>query len=227
MWLGIVWDGAQGVIRITESRIHKCLARIDRALSEPHFSARNLVSIVGKIISMSAVMQNFSSIMSRHFQISIAAAQDWDTPFSLDRYCIVELEFWRDNLRRANSRDVSSFNPPYISVFSDASDVACGGHILGTDIYAHRMLTVFERAQSSTYRELVAIVFVLFSLGQFMSGSRVKRFTDSQGAARIVQVGSMHFNLHNLASDIFSFFFNQGINLEIEWVPRSQNEKAN
>lgn len=101
-----------------------------------------------------------------------------------------------------------------------------GDHVSGTDIYTHRMLTVFERSQSSTYRELVAILFVLVSLAQLMFVSRVKRFTDSQGVARIIQVGSMHFNPHNLASDIFFFCSNHGINLDIEWVPRSQNEKA-
>ena len=45
-------------------------------------------------------------------------------------------------------------------------------------------------------------------------------------AARIVQVGSMHFEMHLLASDIFSFCYNHGINLEIDWVPRSLNDKA-
>ena len=51
-------------------------------------------------------------------------------------------------------------------------------------------------------------------------------FTDNQMAARIVQVGSMHFNLHILASNIFSFRSHHGINLEIDWIPRSLNEKA-
>jgi len=90
-----------------------------------------------------------------------------------------------------------------------------GDHVSDTDIYTHRMLTVFERSQSSTYRELVAILFVLVSLAQLMFVSRVKWFTDSPGAARIIQVGSMHFNLHNLALDFF-FCSNHGINLDIE-----------
>lgn len=51
----------------------------------------------------------------------------------------------------------------------------------------------------------------------------VKWFTDRQAAARIVQVRSMNFNLHRLASDISSFCFNHQINLEIEWVPRSSS----
>lgn len=67
---------------------------------------------------------NLSSIMTKNCQMSVAAAQDWDTPFHLDRYCIVELEFWRDNLRYVNARDVSSCNHLFTSVYSDASDVA-------------------------------------------------------------------------------------------------------
>ena len=71
-----------------------CLAHIDRAFSRPHFSARDLASIVGKIVFMSAVVRNLCSIMSRHCQMSIAAAQDWDTTFSLDiiiLYCGVRV----------------------------------------------------------------------------------------------------------------------------------------
>ena len=130
--------------------------------------------------------------MTKHCQMSVAAAQDWDTPSPLDRYRIVELEFWKDSLRRLNSRDLFSCNPPFISVYSDASDVPCGGYILGKDIFAHRMFTNTEQTQSSTYRELAAILFVLNALRPFLSSSRVKWFTDNQGAARIVQVGSMH-----------------------------------
>lgn len=36
----------------------------------------------------------------------------------------------------------------------------------------------------------------------------------------------MHFNLHVLASDILFFCSYHGINLEIDWIPRSLNKKA-
>ena len=55
-WLGIVWDGVQGVVSITEPRLKKCLVHIDKVLSNPSVSARDLASLVGKIISMSAVL---------------------------------------------------------------------------------------------------------------------------------------------------------------------------
>ena len=101
---------------ISEPRLKKYLVHIDKVLADPNVSARDLASLVGKIISMSAVPGNLSSIMNKHCQMSVAPAQDLDTPSPLDRYCIVELEFWKDSLRRLNSRDLFSCNPPFISV---------------------------------------------------------------------------------------------------------------
>ena len=75
--------------------------------------------------------------------------------------------------------------------------MACTDHIAEKDVHAHRMFTEAERQESSTYctyRELLAIQFVLSSFSSFLPNSGVKWFTDSQGAGRIVQVGSMNFN---------------------------------
>ena len=61
------WSSAQtGVIRISETRLQKCLANIDKALSNPNLSARDL-ALLGTIIS-------------KHCQMTVAAAQDCDTP---------------------------------------------------------------------------------------------------------------------------------------------------
>ena len=91
-----------------------------------------------KIISMSAVLGNLARIITRHCQMSVAAAQDWDSVFLLDRYCVVELEFWKNNLRSVNTRIVSDSVTPFVSIYSDASDVACAGHIDGKVFCAHR-----------------------------------------------------------------------------------------
>ena len=86
---------------------------------------------------------------------------------------------------------------------------------------------------SSKYRELATILFVLNALRPFLSSFCIKwllttkgRLQGVQGALTIVQVGSLHFELLLLASDIFSVCYNHGINLEIDWVPRSLNDKA-
>ena len=101
--------------------------------------------------------------------MSIAAAQDWDSVFPLDRYCMVELQFWKNNLRTFNFKTESDFAFFFISIFSDASNVACAGHIAGKDVHAHRMFTEAERQESSTYGELLAVQFVLSSVRSFLT----------------------------------------------------------
>ena len=61
-----------------------------------------------------------------------------------------------------------------------------------------------------------------------MEGSVVKWFTDSQTAARILEVGSMKFDLHSLAIKIkiFQFCAEHSIRLEVQWIPLTENEKA-
>ena len=175
-------DGIQGKINITTPRLDKALHHIDNTLQDPRLSARSLASIVGKMISMSPVLGNLSRIMTRHCQMSVAAAQDWYSVFPLDRYCMIELQFWKNNLCSVNSKTVSDLAFPFISIYSDASNVACADQSAAKGVHAHRMFTEAERQESSTYRELLAIEFVLSWFSSFLPNSRVKWITDSQGA---------------------------------------------
>ena len=43
---------------------------------------------------------------------------------------------------------------------------------------------------------------------------------------RILDVGSMKLNLHEIAMDVFDTCLRNGISLETEWVPRELNEAA-
>ena len=75
---------------------------------------------------------------------------------------------------------------------------------------------------SSTLRELTAIVFALESFLARLKGSYIKWFSDSQNGCRIIQVGSMRKDLHVMALKIFQFCVDNGIALEIQWIPRTK-----
>ena len=83
-----------------------------------------------------------------------------------------------------------------------------------------------ECSKSSTWRELAAIVFALESFAPILEGSLVKWFIDSQTAARVIEVGSIDLDLHRLAIKIFQFCAEHGIRLEVQWIPRTENETA-
>ena len=59
---------------------------------------------------------------------------------------------------------------------------------------------------SSTFRELKTIYDVLLSYVAQLRFKRVKIFTDDQGAARIVAIGSSKIHLQAIAMDIFNLF---------------------
>ena len=225
-WLGLDWNGQTGTISITPKRIGKVMNVLQNLITQPRTSTRKLTSVVGMIISMGPVIGNLTRIMTRHCQMSVACSSSWDSLFDLDRYCVLELEFWQSNIKFVNCRSFTPRLPCNRAFFSDASETACAAHSVDGDLIAHRMFTELERAESSTYRELVAIKFALESFESILQQSRVKWFTDSQVAAKIIQVGSMKFNLHQLAFAVFSACLKARIELDIQWIPRSLNEKA-
>ncbi|PFX32844.1 Retrovirus-related Pol polyprotein from type-1 retrotransposable element R2 [Stylophora pistillata] len=84
-------------------------------------------------------------------------------------------------------------------IFCDANDVAFGGFSASLDrVKASGMFTSEDLGQSSTYRELKAIYYVLLSFAEKLQQKRVKVFTDNQGAARIVSVGSSKVHLQSV-----------------------------
>ena len=227
-WLGLVWDSTRGTIELTDRRIEKILNTLE-AIIERDFtvSARFLASLTGQIISTSAVVGNLCRILTRHCILFVACAQHWDETSRLDRYCIEELAFWQNNLKRVQARHCFLDSKPHRLVYSDASSTGCGAVVsLDKDHLCHKLWDPSEVGRSSTWRELQAIAFAVESFGPLLSGSHVKWFTDNQAAAKIVEIGSMKFDLHRLAIEIFQSCMSKNIKLDIEWIPRSENEKA-
>ena len=67
-------------------------------------------------------------------------------------------------------------------------------------------------------------ILALYSFAPILDGSLVKWFTVSQTAARIIEVGSMKLDLHRLAIKVFQFCAEHSIHLEVQWIPRTENE---
>ena len=59
-----------------------------------------------------------------------------------------------------------------------------------------------------------------------ISHTHVKWFTDSQAAAKIVETGCNQLELHKIAIDIFNFSLEHGLTLDIQWILRELNTRA-
>ena len=71
-----------------------------------------------------------------------------------------------------------------------------------------------------------AVSMVLQSLLHLLKGRSVKWFTDNQNVVNIIKKGSMKQHLQEFALQIFKLTLNSAVRLDIEWVPRTENEQA-
>jgi ribonuclease HI len=92
--------------------------------------------------------------------------------------------------------------------------------------YFHSNFSELESTESSTWRELTAIQEALFSFKDSLSGKCIKILTDSQNCVRIVNSGSTRKALQDIAFSIFVFCLQKQISLDIVWIPRSLNDRA-
>jgi hypothetical protein len=66
----------------------------------------------------------------------------------------------------------------------------------------------------------------LQAISHILVHQKVKWFSDNKGVTSIVQKGSMNIEWQSIAFDIFSLCIRNSIILEMEWLPRTSNERA-
>ena len=117
---------------------------------------------------------------------------------------------------------------PHLFGFSDASATGWGSVIsLDAQQVCHKLWDSNKASKSSTWRRRAAIGFAIASpFSSVLENTDVKWYTDSQAAAKIFDIGSMKPDLHKLVTKIFGACLRSKIKLEIQWIPTTENEKA-
>ncbi|XP_068203660.1 uncharacterized protein [Palaemon carinicauda] len=230
-YLGVLLNSLEGTMLIPDRRICKALDTISGIFHaikiHRRVPVRKLASIVGQIISMSLVLGHLSQIMTRYISLDILSVAHWDAYVPVSEDSIEQLRFWQSHLKLVNIVDLFEQVKWSRIVFSDASHSGYAGYEVNTiNGVSHGQWTAVEAVQSSTWRELVAVLRVLQSLSKVLASHRVKWFSDNQAVTSIVKKGSMKKHLQDIAIEIFRVCTRNSIMLELEWVPRSENDKA-
>ncbi|CAC5391543.1 unnamed protein product [Mytilus coruscus] len=89
-----------------------------------------------------------------------------------------------------------------------------------------KMWTLQESLKSSTWRELQSILLALISFKNRLRNKCVKWHTDNNNCVSIVQKGSAKVHLQEIAINIFKLCSELNITLDVVWIPRSKNTKA-
>ena len=190
---------------------------------------RELAKIAGFINSLCLAVGPPVRLFSRHLFFIISQRDLWAGQLDcVPPLLMEELRFWLTNLCYLNGYNIrpkESLEP--LTIHTDASGVGYGGYFASLrDVNIHGHWSAEQSGKSSTFRELLAILLVLRTSVKHLQHKKVKIFSDSQSACRIVQVGSRILELQNIEVDIFNICFINDIMIETQWIPRAENRIA-
>ena len=198
---------------------------------------KDIARIAGYLISMTIALRPIARLFTRHvyFVISfiyllffvISCRRSWHDHIVVSEQLAQELKFWLQHIDAFNGYAIKRKFSAMAVAYSDASDSGFGGllALIGSYVSCGQW-SEFEVAQSSTYRELKATLYVLQSFYKVLSHRKVKWFSDSQNMCRIVSVDSPKPELQSIAVSIFQVCMSFDIAIDMEWLPRCENERA-
>lgn len=226
--LGFIVNTVDGTLSVPSDRWTRLQNDIQTLLTRPRIQARRVASLTGQIISMGTAFGPVTQLYTRYLYALLTPGQSLNRWIQLSEGALSELLFWQ-----GLSHD--SFSSPIwphvagnsIRLASDASNTGWGAVALsGPPITAYECFNEYERAQSSTYRELLGVFRALQALVHKCRNSLTVCQVDNLNLLSIVNRGSRVLPLNTLARDLFWFCAANGINLRVEWVPREDNELA-
>ena len=229
IWLGVEIDFEENFYAITEKRINSMLKVIENILCSPLTTARKLSKLAGSIVSTKFVLGDIINLKTRYLYATIEERISWDSKINILEHeeTFREILFWKENLIRLNKRKFIEYKANNFNLASDASDTGLGVIFsCKRNIKCHKHFSDWERAQSSTWRELEGIRFGLDSFSKYLENSYVNWSTDNYAASIIVSKGSNKSHLQKLALKIHNICNRYSINLKVRWVPREINTEA-
>ena len=122
--------------------------------SAPYITARDCASIAGHIKSMSPALGSLTRLKTRFLYKVIESRSTWDSRFNIGLHndCLSnsEIFFWNNNIVSLNSRPIMPYQAPFLLSLSDASNVACGAYLDGTEEVSHHMWKSSKAKKSSS-----------------------------------------------------------------------------
>ena len=195
--MGFELDLLQGQTVVPEEKISSLKAQLRKAADTQGLSARQLASIIGKIISMSLAIGPISQLMTRNMYAMLNKRDYWCQVLAMTEEAREEVNFWVGQIDCINGREIWHSPSAIRVVYSDASNTGYGGYMVEHGCHiAHGRWFEEEAGRSSTWREIRAVRLVLESLIPMLKNERIQWFSDNQNVVRILQAGSRKVELH-------------------------------
>lgn len=142
------------------------------SVSSFRIPVRKLACVCGKIISLTNCVGNVSRLMTRNLSAFIYL---WNFHVHLFSESLTDLTFWRSNVGSLKGTPIwPERNKPSMIIYSDASASAGSSFIIEFEgKFFHQNWSDFEKSQSSTFRELLAVSLSMKSFPLWLRLSRL------------------------------------------------------
>jgi hypothetical protein len=245
-------EGPLGSLRPSKSRVEKLELGVNRLLGSRTVTARAVAQVAGYIVSLRPVFDPMALMFTKYMYIWISRVSDdrgWDWRVPLEGEVREEIRVWKTWLVKWVSKSIwPESHPPVWVQAQDASDKGVGGwlgklgsmvrelddkgreHIVSFPrdvLEAVGRLDRWDQEQSSTYRELYALVFMIESFKNLIRDSSVLIQADNRALYYICSSGRTKVMvIHTLLVKLFWLCLDYKIGWDIVWLPRELNQHA-
>lgn len=227
--LGMVICTRSGVFRVPKSRMKRLVESVHEVLKSGKVRTKQLSRIAGQIQSFALAMGPVVAFYTRYMYFSIEDRTTWWQFVRVTGFLERELRFWAG----VSIKDYMCPIWPQvfkwsIKINSDAGERGWGAALqTPTEVAEARgYMNMWERAQSSTWRELFAILQTLKSFMHLLANCRVLQWCcDNQGAVfDMGRGGSRVAEIHKLCVQIFEICESMNLRVLWTWVPREEHD---
>lgn len=196
-----------------------------RTLNPQKHALKYLAAVSGKIQSMTPALGNIAQMCLRRLYILMNEQHSWSARVWLTAGIKEDVKFILEHLDSFNGQSIWQESFQHVT-HTGASAHALGGHVDGNN-WVWESLTLPEQWESSTLRELLAVLMLVRKLRLIYQNRRVLFRVDNQGLYYILKKGGSKIEkIMTGVRQIFMMLWEMNITWDIEWVPREENVLA-
>lgn len=120
----------RGHIVVPQRKIDALQLQLQQAISKSCLPARNLASIIGKIIAISLALGAIARLMTRGLYAALNCMESWSHIIPITPEALTELQFWLYSIHKYNGQNIWLSPAAVRLVYSDASNTGYGGYTI-------------------------------------------------------------------------------------------------
>ena len=175
---------------------------------------------------MSMVTGQITRLMTRNLYALINSRSSWVSQMEINDEVKRELQFWYSHLLILNGFLTRPESSSIAFVYLDVSQTRFGDYLVSCS--HHEVAGHWDNNERILVRPCMNVWLqnVLISLITKLVGLTLKWYTNNQNVARIVYIDSRKEHLQKQTLQIYHLCAIQGVNFEMEWIPRSLTETS-